>query len=270
MTTRSNERYTHGHHASVLKSHSWRTIENSAEYLRPFLASGLSLLDIGCGPGTITVEFADALAPAEVIGLDAAAEVIEKATSHATEQGTENVTFVVGDAYALPYDDESFDIVHSHQTLQHLADPVAALREMHRVLKPGGLLAVRDADYAGTITYPESDGLTLWQDVYQQVHRSNGGEPNAGRHLKAWVNQVGFSEVEAVASIWCFANDTDREWWGSMWEARALQSAFAGDAVGRGFATEEQLHTISKAWRAWADDADGWMSMPHGEILARK
>ena len=59
MTTQP--RYTHGHHESVLKSHTWRTIGNSAAYLEPQLAAGLSLLDVGCGPGTITVEFADRL-----------------------------------------------------------------------------------------------------------------------------------------------------------------------------------------------------------------
>ena len=76
--TEPEERYTHGHHESVLKSHTWRTITNSAAYLEPHLAAGLSLLDVGCGPGTITVEFADRLAPGRVVGIDAGAEVIAK------------------------------------------------------------------------------------------------------------------------------------------------------------------------------------------------
>ena len=75
------EKYTHGHHESVLKSHTWRTIENSAAYLESRLQPGLSLLDVGCGPGTITVEFADRLAPGRVVGLDASAEVIARASA---------------------------------------------------------------------------------------------------------------------------------------------------------------------------------------------
>jgi len=82
--TQPREHYTHGHHESVLKSHTWRTIANSAAYLQSQLSPGLSLLDVGCGPGTITVEFADRLAPGRVVGVDAAAEVIAKASESFT------------------------------------------------------------------------------------------------------------------------------------------------------------------------------------------
>jgi SAM-dependent methyltransferase len=263
------ERYTHGHHESVLKSHTWRTIANSAAYLEPALGAGLSLLDIGCGPGTITVEFAERNAPARVVGLDASAEVIAKAAVLGRERAVDNLEFLVGDAYALPFDDNSFDIVHAHQTLQHLGDPVAALREMRRVVKPGGIVAARDVDYLGTITYPRTPGLEAWANLYQRVHSSNGGEPNAGRRLKAWARAAGFSDVESTASVWCFSNSVDREWWGSMWEARVLHSAFATDALGKDFATRSDLEAISAAWRAWANDDDAWLAMPHGEIIAR-
>lgn len=259
------ERYTHGHHESVLRSHTWRTIENSAAYLEPYLESGLSLLDVGCGPGTITVEFAERLAPGRVVGMDASADVIAKASEFVAP----NLSFEVGDAYALPYPDDSFDIVHAHQVLQHVSRPVDVLRELRRVVKPGGVVAARDVDYAGTIWYPELPGLELWMRVYQATHRGNGGEPNAGRRLKAWALEAGFAEVETRASIWNFSDATDREWWGGMWEARVLQSAFAGDALGKGVATQGQLEEISRAWREWADSPEGWLAMPHGEVLAR-
>ena len=261
-----SEKYTHGHHESVLKSHSWRTIDNSAAYLAPHLEPGLSLLDVGCGPGTITAEFAERLAPGRVIGMDASDDVIAKAA----EFTAPNLSFEVGDAYALPYPDDSFDIVHAHQVLQHVARPVDLLREMRRVAKPGGLVAARDVDYAGTIWFPQLSGLDEWMRVYQLVHRGNGGEPDAGRRLKSWALEAGFASVESSASIWNFADATDREWWGSMWEARVLQSAFAGDALAKGAATQEQLEQISRAWRGWADSPEGWLGMPHGEILARK
>ena len=261
----SREKYTHGHHESVLKSHTWRTIANSAAYLAPYLEPGLSLLDVGCGPGTITSEFAERLAPGRVIGMDASAEVIAKASEFVAP----NLAFEVGDAYALPYPDDSFDIVHAHQVLQHVGRPVDVLRELRRVVKPGGIIAARDVDYAGTIWFPQLPGLDEWMHVYQAVHRGNGGEPDAGRRLKAWALEAGFAEVETTASIWNFSDATDREWWGSMWEARVLQSAFAGDALSTGAATQEQLERISRAWREWADSPEGWLGMPHGEIIAR-
>jgi len=264
--TQFGERYTHGHHESVLKSHTWRTIDNSAAYLSRHLEPGLSLLDVGSGPGTITVEFADRVAPGRVVGLDASPEVIAKASA---DFSRDNLEFATGDAYALPFADHSFDVVHAHQTLQHVADPVAMLREMRRVAKPGGIVAARDVDYAGTFWYPVIADLDAWLALYEQVHRSNGGEPDAGRRLKAWAREAGFTEVATTASVWNFSDAIDREWWGSMWEARVLQSAFAGDAVSKGLATPQQLEAISRAWRHWADSEDGWLAMPHGEIIAR-
>src|SRR5665213_1303064 len=146
--------YTHGHHDSVLRSHRWRTADNSAAYLLPHLHPGLDLLDVGCGPGTITVDLAARVAPGSVVGIDASAEVIAEARSVADREATSNVTFRVGDVFALPFDDGSYDVVHAHQVLQHVGDPVAALAEMRRVCRPGGLVAARDADYPAVSLYP--------------------------------------------------------------------------------------------------------------------
>lgn len=269
MTEVKRERYTHGHHESVLRSHTWRTVENSAAYLEPHLQPGMSVLDIGCGPGTITVDIARRVAPARVVGLDAAPEVIDKARALALDEGIDNVEFVAGDAYDTRFDDSIFDVVHAHQTLQHLADPVAALREMRRVVRTEGVVAARDVDYAGTMIHPSSAGLEAWAALYQRVHRSNSGEPDAGRRLKQWAMAAGFSRVESTASIWCFASQDERAWWGGLWRDRAVESAFASDAVEKGFATRAELEEISLAWAAWAAEDAAWMAMPHGEVLCR-
>ena len=164
--------YTHGHHASVLRSHTWRTAENSAGYLLPHLRSGQRLLDVGCGPGTITLDLAQRVAPGEVIGLDASADVIAQAEATRVERGVEGVRFAVGDAYALDLDDGSVDVVHAHQVLQHLSDPVAALREWRRVLGPGGVLAARDSDYASFFWAPADPLLDRWLDAVPPAHRA--------------------------------------------------------------------------------------------------
>lgn len=263
------ETCTHGHHESVLRSHSWRTVENSAAYLVPHLREGMRILDVGSGPGTITVDFAQRVGPGIVIGIDAAADVVERATGLASSKRVGNVEFRVGDAYALPFANDAFDVVHAHQVLQHLARPIDALREFRRVLKPGGLVAVRDVDYGGVIWSPASTGLTRWLQLYHDVHRGNGGEPEAGRHLKRWVREAGFVGIEASGSTWVFSADLEREWWGSSWAERVTQSQFAAHAIEAGHSNRDELERIATAWQDWAADEDGWLLMPHGEVIAR-
>lgn len=266
----AHEVYTHGHHESVLRSHSWRSAENSAAHLLPLLTPGMALLDLGCGPGTITVDLARLVSPGRVVGVDASASVIEDAAGLAVSSGLPAVRFQVGDAYALDFPDESFDVVHIHQLLHHLARPVAALREARRVLKPGGILAVREVDYGGTRWAPALPGLDDWLRVYEVVHRGNGGDPDAGRWLKGWVLEAGFGSVDAGSSVWCFSSDADREWWGGSWAERATESSFAAHAVRNGHADLAELRAIAGAWRDWAAARDGWLSMPHGTVVARR
>ncbi|GGD87023.1 class I SAM-dependent methyltransferase [Microbacterium murale] len=259
--------YTHGHHESVLRSHSNRTIANSAEYLRAHLTADARLLDVGAGPGTITMDFA------QHVGHVTATEIgeAELALSQklAAAQSVSNIDFSVEDVHALSFADDSFDIVHTHQVLQHVADPVQALRAMRRVTKPGGLVAARDADYAGFIWFPLAPGLDEWLHLYRAAARANGGEPDAGRRLLSWARAAGFEDVTATASTWCYATADERAWWGGMWADRIVESALARQLVDDGFATAADLQRISGAWRAWSDAEDGWFLVPHGEILCR-
>jgi SAM-dependent methyltransferase len=246
----------------------WRTAENSAAYLLPHLRPGLSLVDVGSGAGTVTLDLARRLAPGAVLGVDPSASAVELAAGLAFDGGVQNVRFAVGEAWALPVPDASVDIVHAHQVLQHLDNPVAALREMRRVLRPGGILAARDADHGAVAWYPASPGLTRWSAVYRAVHALSGGDPDAGRALKAWARQAGFDPVTSSASIWCFASEAEREWWGESWAARALEADFTARAIESGAARLSDLHEISAAWQRWSEDPDGWFGMPHGEIIA--
>jgi SAM-dependent methyltransferase len=261
--------YTHGHHASVLRSHEWRTAANSAAYLTGELRPHMRLLDIGCGPGTITADLAELLPQGHVTGVDAAAGVLDRARATAERRGVTNVTFETADVLRLPYGDAEFCVVHAHQTLQHVGDPVGALREMRRVCRPGGIVAVRDGDYGGTFWYPEVPGMDDWKDLYRRVAAANGGTPDAGRRLHAWAREAGFTDVAVSTSNWCYHTPEERSWWSDLWAERTLSSTYAEAAVAGGHATEAGLQRISDAWRRWGAEEDGWFTVVNGEILCR-
>ncbi|MFE6995756.1 class I SAM-dependent methyltransferase [Microbacterium sp. NPDC057659] len=259
--------YTHGHHESVLRSHNTRTIANSAAYLVEHLTPDATLLDVGAGPGTITVEFAERVA--RVTATEINEDALALSQRLAAERGIRNIDFSVQDVHALSFADDTFDVVHTHQVLQHVADPVQALREMRRVTKPGGVVAARDADYSGFIWFPVLPELDEWLRLYKVAARANGGEPDAGRRLLSWARAAGFTEITATASTWCYADPEQREWWGGMWADRILESALTRQLLEGGYATQDELQRISDTWRTWAASDDGWYLVPHGEILCR-
>jgi ubiquinone/menaquinone biosynthesis C-methylase UbiE len=260
--------YTHGHHESVLRSHTWRTAENSAAYLLPHLRPGQSLLDAGCGPGTITADLALLVSPGEVVGMDAAEGVVTQARENARGLGLANLRFEVGDLFALGYPDASFDVVHLHQVLQHLADPVAAMVELRRVLSPEGLLAARDSDYAAFTWAPADSALDRWLELYFAVTARNGHDARIGPRLLGLAHEAGFTDVTVSSSTWTFADPEARAWWGGLWADRMRFSRIAEQAVEYGLSDRDELGGIAAAFLRWAESPDAVFVTPHIEILA--
>lgn len=258
--------YTHGHHESVLRSHTWRTAENSAAYLLPHLRAGQSLLDVGCGPATITADLARLVAPGSVVGIDPSAEVIERA--RAEHPGLD---LRVGDLFELADGDLAdgrFDVVHAHQVLQHLDDPVGALRAMAALTADGGVVAVRDSDYPAFLWTGGDERLHRWLDVYLQVTRRNGANADAGRHLLRWAREAGLDDVTYSTSTWTYATSEERAWWADLWATRTVQSDLARQAVAYGIATDAELADIAEGWQAWGRTDDAVFVVLHGELLA--
>ena len=262
-------RYTHGHSAAVLSAHSRRRAADSAAYLLAHLSAGMDLLDVGCGPASITADLAERVAPGRVVALDAASDALQAARATLSERGlSEQVELTCGDVMALPFEDASFDVVHAHQVLQHLADPVGALAEMRRLTRPGGIVAVRDAVYSAMTWFPEPAGMEQWRSVYMATARANGGEPDAGSRLLSWARAAGFTDVTASASTWCYATPADRTWQSQTWAQRCLTS-FGPRAVELGLADRADLEAMTQAWRQWGTSEDAWFVVVHGEVLAR-
>jgi SAM-dependent methyltransferase len=248
--------YTHGHQEAVLRSHRSRTAANSAEYLLPHLRDDMSLLDVGCGPGTITADLAQLVRT--VTGIDPSESVITDAKASFPD-----LDFRVGNLFET---DGHYDVVHAHQVLQHLGDPVGALRKMGEL---GDLVAARDSDYTWFQWSPDAAALDRWREIYLAVTVRNGAEARAGRFLLAWAHEAGFTDVTYTSTSWTFATPESRAWWCGVWADRCLDSSFAQQAVDYGISTTDELASLAAGWRAWATDDDGVFVVPHGEIIAR-
>ncbi|TGZ81930.1 S-adenosyl-L-methionine-dependent methyltransferase [Ascodesmis nigricans] len=271
MSRAPSEVYIASHDDSVLLSHRWRTAENSAAHLLPHLAPSSKVLDVGCGPGTISIDFAKRIPNGHVTGIDYSDSVIATAQSAASQSKISNVTFAIGDVYKLDFPDNTFDIVHAHQLLQHLEHPEEALQEMRRVTKPGGLVAARESDWASMAWYPELPAIAQWHKLHESVAGAHGCEPNAGRRLHFWAHKAGFRRdlITASSTTWCWREKGDREWWSKSAGGRLLAPEFADKAAKQGVQRAE-LEKIQEGWNNWAQEEDGWFSIMHGEVICRK
>jgi SAM-dependent methyltransferase len=262
--------YTHGHHESVVSRHRKRTASEAAAFLLPHLKQGMRLLDVGCGPGSITLGIAAAVAPGQVLAIDLSSEVLEEARRLATEKGARNVRFERADIRDLAQPDGAFDVVYAHQVLQHVAQPVNALAAMKRLLVRGGLVAVRDGDY-GTCTWsPAEPRIARWLEIYHAVASANGADADAGRHLHGWLVQAGFEELHLSGTTWTFPGYDSVEAWSISWAERTVDSNLAAKAVEYGIATRSELASIAEGFRRWCRDPAAFFSIGHVEALGRK
>lgn len=202
-----------------------RTAAVCAAFFLPHLKPGMKLLDCGCGEGTITVGLAPAVAPGEVVGIDISSDVLDIARRSAQEQGLRNIRFRVANIYELPFPDASFDAVFSHALFEHLTDKPKALSEIHRVLKPGGIVGLRSPDYGMKITEPADDAIGQYWTLFTRLQDELGGDSQVGRKLCALLSQAGFVRVEGSASLETYGSPEETRWYASV------RSGFAQESI---------------------------------------
>jgi ubiquinone/menaquinone biosynthesis C-methylase UbiE len=282
----SQSTYAPGHHPAVTSNHTIRTASRDTAFLLPHLKPHYNILDVGCGPGTITSGLAAYVPQGSVVGVDLSPEVISQAQSLAGE--IPNVTFVSGNVTEkLEFEDETFDVVFCNQVLCYIADPIQALREMRRVCKKDGLVACREGDPPFHF-YPELPGLlVLHKYLWMLIHGPPPAEgefdsrrpynaphpPNhrAGSRIHVWAREAGFEPERIVkdASVQVIATQEKRDFLGGMMVKRIEDAGQRGKFVALG-ATEEDVDMMVRDLKVWRDDVDGWYSIMNCEVVCFK
>ncbi len=262
--------YTYGHHPVVVDVHLQRTAAREAAFFLPHLRPGMRLLDAGCGPGSITVGLAQAVAPGNVTGIDLDAGVLERGRSLAAEQSLPNLRFEAAGVYDLPYPSDSFDAVFAHTLLEHVGDPARALAELRRVLRPGGLIGLRDCDWASGIFAPEDPLVAEALRLYERVWRHNGGHPDCGRNLRDFLFQAGFNHVESSASFRWDGSLASTITFGDLLADRFRLPNFIEPAVSMNWADRASLARISDACAAWCRQPNAFAAMIMCEAVGWK
>lgn len=262
--------YSIGYQPAAVSYMDRRTAERNAQFALPHLASGSTLLDCGCGPGSITLGLARRAAPGHVVGVDLEASQVEIARANAQAQGLSNVSFEVADACRLPFEDERFDMVFCHTVLCHLATPERAISEMRRVLKPGGCIAIRDIIATGCLYWPRNEKILRGEALIQRVISHLGGDPDRGIVLGRLLHEAGFNSVFMTASYDLARSLDEKQSYFTAEGALVENSAMADIWLAQGWASREELSEIAEEWRKFGSMPDTFFALPFGEAIGWK
>ena len=269
--TDQQDAYSVGYDAATLDFFQRRRAASHAAFFMPHLRPGMTLLDCGCGPGTITLDLADVVAPAEVVGVDMEANQLRLALSRAGERETANLLFSVADLYSLPFPEDTFDAVFLHGVLEHMRDPVAALGEVRRVLKSEGLVGARHADFGGFLLEPAEPPLDRFVPLFEQLMIHNGGDPMAGRHQVRWLREAGFDTLAVSASYDCWTATPQETRRNADFLAQLVASSgFAAQLIEARLVDKATLAQMSAAFITWGVHPHAFAAEAWGEAVARK
>jgi SAM-dependent methyltransferase len=236
-----------------------RDAKTFVPFLLPHLKPGMDVLDAGCGVGSIALDLAPLIAPGRIVGIDADPEQIEVARKIAVERKIENAEFHVASVYELPVEDGSCDAVYSNAVLMYVTDPVRALSEMRRVLRPGGVAAVSDDDIETFVISPERPELDLGRRLFEASVAHEGGNTRYSRHLRTLMLEAGFARTEGVAHAPEVYGDLEKTRWFAEFAVGLLGAPDMTEVILReGWATRDELQALLDALREWAELPDAF------------
>ncbi|MDE2861754.1 MAG: methyltransferase domain-containing protein [Chloroflexota bacterium] len=262
--------YTMGFSEGFLESLRRYTAAANAAYLLPYLRPGLRILDFGCGPGTISVGLAHAVAPGELHGVDMEKSQTDMAEAAAAFYGLDNAVFHGGDVTDMPFEDDFFDVAHCHNVLMHVPDTAAVLAEVKRVLKPGGIIGCRELNCSASFTYPDFGIIRRAWDMFEDVLTADDGHPQMGKELKSHILAAGFTNVKASGSFVTYSSPQDIEYIYRFIQNWFLSAEITEAAIKYGAATERLCEEIRVAYSRWKEHPGAVIGVAFGEVLANK
>ena len=247
-----------------------RTADHQAAFVLPYLRPGMNLLDVGCGPGTITLGLAQAVAPGEVTGIDHDATNIQAARARLAQEKIASVNFQLGDALSLPFEDGIFDAAFENDMLTHLPqDAVRAAREVYRVLKPGGLFAARDVEAGAVVWGNMVEPLKQLDELMIAWQQSRGSDVTLGRRLPAILRQTGFiTTIKSVSADTKGTPEATRSH--ADMTVSLLDGPFGEAIVENGWAGKAAVERLKKSIREWANHPDAFFANVHVEVIGWK
>jgi ubiquinone/menaquinone biosynthesis C-methylase UbiE len=267
--TKEREQYTMGYGSSATAIMGQRTAEGHAAFFLPYLKPGMKLLDCGCGPGTITLGLAAAVAPGEAVGTEIEETQVELARENAARRNVNNVSFKVGNIYGLPFEDNSFDAVFISAILGNLQDVPKGFRELYRVLKPGGVIGVKEFDHGGDIFYPIDAGIRKYIELYLRMRHENGHDGEAGRKVGVYLIDAGFEELKLSA---CYENVSGPEMLNGAVQLNVglLKDGWAEEFTRRGWASTQDIDEMSQSWLNFSRTPGALLAVTWCEAIAFK
>ncbi|KAI5358621.1 putative methyltransferase type 11, S-adenosyl-L-methionine-dependent methyltransferase [Septoria linicola] len=274
-TQPGQNQYVPGYKKQHIQNHAWRTAENSCAYLIPTLHAKvkahpqLHALDVGAGPGTITASLAKYFPDGHIIATDLSPDVVAQAQANAAP----NMSAQTASIYDLPFEKDSFDFVHAHQVLCHLDQPLTALKEMLRVCKTGGFVAVREADVRMSNVWPEREGLVETYKALMAVMKAAGGSDDLGARLVNLAMQAGVErgDIQASMGTWCYSTPEERQMFGNTFATRLREGNMRSVILDKKLGwTAEQLDSMADDWDKWIETEDGCTGFMHGEVIITK
>jgi len=255
--------YTLGYDPREQRRMGGRTVSQAAHFVLPYLRPGMRVLDCGCGPGSITIGLAKAVAPGEVVGIDVEPRQVVVAQAHAEEHGIGNVRFEEASAYHLPFPEGAFDAVFAHAVLAHLRHPLRALREFRRVLNERGVVGVSDLDWGAVLWEPATPLLRDARDLLLRV-RDHTGSPYYARHQRRFLLEAGFasSEASTTPTYQTYAGTIDET---RRWAATVMQwfqgPALVEVALSHNWANQDELDAMIAEVQAWGEQPDAFFGV---------